>query len=117
MCVCAQRLALGDFIKNSCVRELLSEPSLPDQGLCCQPSSRSGSRLESGGREGTIRKAARGRGYKKLTSMMRTPAMTAVTKAEAKTSCFRAFPTYFRSPIGDVHDVVNVASMAFTAIF
>lgn len=32
---------VGDFIKNSCVWELLSEPSLPDQGLCCQPSSES----------------------------------------------------------------------------
>lgn len=30
---------VGDFIKNSYVWELLSEPSLPDQGLCCQPSS------------------------------------------------------------------------------
>lgn len=30
---------VGDFIKNSCVWKLLSEPSLPDQGLCCQPSS------------------------------------------------------------------------------
>lgn len=32
---------VGDFIKNSCVWELLSEPSLPDQGLCCQPSLQS----------------------------------------------------------------------------
>lgn len=32
---------IGDFIKNSCVWELLSESSLPDQGLCCQPSSES----------------------------------------------------------------------------
>jgi len=30
---------VGDFIKNSCVWELLSEPGLPDQSLCCQPSS------------------------------------------------------------------------------
>lgn len=29
---------VGDFIKNSCVWELLSEPGLPDQDLCCQPS-------------------------------------------------------------------------------
>lgn len=32
---------VGDFIKNSCVWELLSEPSLPDQGLRCQPSLQS----------------------------------------------------------------------------
>lgn len=30
---------VGDFIKNSCVWELLSEAGLLDQGLCCQPSS------------------------------------------------------------------------------
>lgn len=35
---------VGDFIKNSCVWELLSEAGLPDQGLCCQPSS--GSTME-----------------------------------------------------------------------
>jgi len=39
---------VGDFIKNSCVWELLSEPGLPDQSLCCQPSS--GSTMEGGRR-------------------------------------------------------------------
>lgn len=37
---------VGDFIKNSCVWELLSEPRLPHQSLCCQPSSESTSGIE-----------------------------------------------------------------------